>query len=428
MINVPKISSHHRAHAAAAVLFLVLTLLLCACSKNTTSNSEPSAKTEAPTVTTEAPTEPESSAPVTEAPVETERAPAETAPDPSKWNPSLNRIDISFFGAGESFVLVVEGIPAGTEILWSAEDEAIAAVDDTGRVTAVGPGSARIYAEMGGYKLTCWIRCKFDAPLSEDAPSLDKTDMSFFGVGEFYRLTVNNAPEDGEILWESEDYSVATVDETGRVTAVGPGTIKVKATVGEYTLSCWVRCQFAAPAMPHSSVADGTWTVTLRKDRITALNEAAGIYTADASLLVPIRVAKDYLNGLKPGDDLNLSAFGEGIHRVEALDFSGDRKTCTVTATTREFVFQLDDAGKWTLLDEDGAPIYTKGSTAKLVFDGNTVYLDQMSAVIAGQTKPIVRDSLQALFGEAGFENELPYVNVTVKDGIVTEVLWQYHP
>lgn len=417
-----------RGWVAAAALLLALTLLLCACSKNKDKASDSSAQTTAA---------PETTAEATEAPVETTAAPVETeapvpetepAPvtEPVVWNPTINRDDISFFGPGETFVLVVNGVPADAEIVWTAENETIAAVDEVGRVTAVGPGSARIYAEVGEKKLTCWIRCQFEAPVGEDVPYLNKTDMSFFGVGEFFRLTVENAPEDAEIVWTSEDYSVANVDENGKVTAVGPGTIKVKAEVGEYVLSCWVRCQFAAPEKPRSSVADGTWLVRMTKGRVTALNES-GDYSVEADILVAVRVVKDYLDALEPGSDLNLSAYGYGVLRVESVQFNDGGTECTVTTSTSKMLFVKDESGKWTLT-EDGEAVYYRSGTARLIFDANSVCLDKMSAVVAGQADPIRRDNVADFFDKlTGYENELPRVSVTVSDGIVTQAVWNFH-
>lgn len=431
-----KTGTHLPIWAAALVLVLALTLLLCACAKEKMKSEESDAlTTAAPSTPTAAPTEPASVRTDTEPALEETTAPApetetdapETESIPADWKPVLNRTDISFFGPGESFLLALEDAPEGAEITWSTEDEAVAAVDEAGRVTAVGPGTVKVSAEVGGQTLSCWVRCQFEALPDEDAPALDKTDISFFGAGEFYRLTVSNVPEDAEILWTSEDYSVANVDETGRVTAVGPGTIKVTAQVGEITLSCWVRCQFAAPDKPRSSVADGTWLVSLRKDRIDTIAALPGVYVANATMQVAVRVLKDYLDGLNPGDDLNLSTYGMGVYRVSKVTSTTDGKTCTVATDGPTLEFRLDETGKWTLVDGNGAPVYVKGNSAQLVFDKNSVCLDQMSAMLVGQSDPLPRENVMAFFGQQpGFENEVSTVGVTVKDGVVTQAIWYY--
>ena len=416
----------------ALTLLLVLSLLTlslltgCARDPKTGESTVPTAP--APTErTTEAPVTtlpPETPAP---APVSTE--PAETEPAvtlPPDWTPTLNKTDISFFGPGESFTLTVPGAPGGLEILWSSEDEEIAAVDQTGRVTAVGPGSARIYAEVAGTKLSCWIRCPFDAPPAEDAPALNKTDISFFGEGESFRLKVEHAPEDAEILWSSEDYGVASVDQNGRVRAVGPGTIKVKAQVNGFVLACWVRCQFSAPELPRCSIADGSWRVILHKSGITVLDEEAEVYVAQAELLSRVQVRSELLESLEPYGKLDLSDFGMGSVRVSAVDFADDGTRVTVTAGDAVLLFSRDDNGLWTLVDEGGEPLWYVSGAARLVFDGDSRIYDQKGEDVNSTVR---RANLPALFGSRpGSEETISPVILKISDGLVDKAVWQYEP
>ncbi|MBR6119621.1 MAG: Ig-like domain-containing protein [Oscillospiraceae bacterium] len=374
-------------------------------------------------------------APVTTLPPETLPAvPASTEPTqtepavtlPPDWTPSLNRTDISFFGPGESFTLTVPGAPGGLEILWSAENEEIASVDQTGRVTAVGPGSARIYAELAGTKLACWIRCPFEAPPAEDAPALNKTDISFFGVGESFRLSVENAPEDAEILWSSEDYGVAYVDGDGRVRAVGPGTIKVRAQVNDQVLACWVRCQFTAPELPRCSVADGSWRVSLQKSGVTAQDETARVCVAQAQLLSRVQVSGALLEGLEPYDKLELSDFGLGSLRVSAVEFGADGKSVTVTAGEEVLRFSRDEGELWTLVNESGEPRWYVSGKARLVFTDDSRVCAQKGEDAGSAVRCA---NVLELFGtQPGSEETLSPVLVQVSDGLVTEAVWQYEP
>ena len=403
---------------------LALSLLTgCGEKEKTEGSTVPSApasverSTEAATATL--PPETLSSAPVSTEPAQTEAA----VTLPPDWTPSLNRTDISFFGPGESFTLTVPGAPGGLEILWSAENEEIASVDQTGRVTAVGPGSARVYAELAGTKLACWIRCPFEAPPAEDAPALNKTDISFFGVGESFRLSVENAPQDAEIRWSSEDYGVAYVDGDGRVRAVGPGTIKVRAQVNDQVLACWVRCQFAAPALPRCSLADGSWRVKLNKSGVTVLDEASGVYVARAQLLSLVQVAGERLERLEPYDKLDLSDFGLGSFRVSALERGDDGRRITVTAGDAVLIFSQDDGGLWTLADESGEPLWQVSGEARLVFTDDTRVYEQKGD---DRGSAVRRANVLELFGlQPGSEETVSPVLVQVSDGLVTEALWQ---
>ena len=361
-------------------------------------------------------------APETEAPAPASTEPALTLPP--DWSPSLNRSDISFFGPGETFTLVVPGAPVGLEILWSTENEAVARVDRTGRVTAVGPGSARIYAELAGTKLSCWIRCAFEAPPAEDAPALNKTDISFFGVGESFRLIVDHAPGDAEIRWSSEDYGVASVDENGRVRAVGPGTIRIRAQVKDQVLACWVRCQFAAPELPRCSVADGSWRVALQKSGVTVLDQEAGVYVAQAELLSPVLVPGERLEGLEPYSKLDLSDFGLGILRVSALEPEADGTGVTVIAGEEKLRFVRNEDRSWTLLDEKGEPAWYASGAARLVFTDDSRVYGQKGRDEATRAR---RANVLELFGaQPGSEERLSPVLLQVSDGLVTEAVWQY--
>lgn len=379
---------------------------------------------------TPASAEPSTEAPVTTLPAQTDAPePVSTEPAvtlPPDWTPSLNRTDISFFGPGETFTLTVPGAPGGMEILWSAENEEIASVDRTGRVTAVGPGSARIYAEVAGTKLACWIRCPFEAPPAEDAPTLNKTDISFFGVGESFRLSVENAPEDAEILWSSEDYGVASVDQNGRVRAVGPGTIRVRAQVKDLVLACWVRCQFAAPELPRCSIPDGSWRVSLQKSGITVQDETAQVYVAQAQLLRRVQVGGDRLEGLEPYSKLDLSDFGLGTLRVSSVEFGTDGTSVTVVAGDEVLRFTQDDSGLWTLVNERGEALWYASGNARLVFTDDTRVCDQKGEDAGSAVR---RANVLALFGtQPGSEETLSPVLIQVSEGLVTEAVWQYEP
>ena len=422
-------SGTRRNHACAALIAILTMLLalLAGCKKG--QEKEAGGTQSAPATSAVTTAAPETTLPTESTDTAGQDAAAPSASEteaasetlPADWVPSLNSTDISFFGPGESFVLTVPGAAGYYDVLWSAEDEAIAAVDGGGRVTAVGPGSARIYAEVAGTQLTCWIRCRFDAPPAEGSPTLNSTDISFFGVGERYRLSVSNAPEDAEILWSSEDYGVAYVDGDGLVRAVGSGTVRVHARVGDTVLACWVRCQFPDPDVPRSSVADGSWRVTLHKSRITVRDEEAGVFVAQAELLERIRVTGEELEGLEPYDKLDLSRFGLETYRVTDAAFDAEGKTCTVTAGETVLRFSADDSGLWTLLDENGAARYYSAGTGRFVFTDDSRVCEQTG----GDTGSEVRVAdVTALFGRhSDSEETVSPVVLTVSDGLVTEAV-----
>lgn len=66
--------------------------------------------------------------------------------------------------------------------------------------------------------------------------ALDQTTLNL-NQAETAALTVTGAED---VLWTSSDTNVATVDDTGLVTAVAKGKTILKATVGDQSVSCFV--------------------------------------------------------------------------------------------------------------------------------------------------------------------------------------------
>ena len=83
--------------------------------------------------------------------------------------------------------------------------------------------------------------------------TLDRTVLALF-PGDTTALTATVEPDtatDKTVTWESSDPNVATVDQSGKVTAVAPGTATITATAGGKTATCTV------------TVTDRTYTVSV---------------------------------------------------------------------------------------------------------------------------------------------------------------------
>lgn len=123
------------------------------------------------------------------------------------------------------------------EIKWSSSDKTVAKVDQTGTVTAVKAGSAKIKAKNQGKTYTCKITVK--------KAGLSKTSVSV-AAGESYTLKVKGTSIKS---CSSSDKKVAKVTKTGKITAVNKGscTIRVKCANGK-TYKCKVSVKVLDPA------------------------------------------------------------------------------------------------------------------------------------------------------------------------------------
>lgn len=130
-------------------------------------------------------------------------------------------------------------------VYWTSSDQSVATVDNTGKVTAVKAGSATITVttEDGGKTATCKVTVK-EKIYPVTGVTLDKSSLELTeGDVTIITATVNPSNASNKnVYWTSSDSSVATVDNTGKVTAVkrGKAVITVTTKDGNKTATCTI--------------------------------------------------------------------------------------------------------------------------------------------------------------------------------------------
>lgn len=152
-------------------------------------------------------------------------------------------------------------------VYWQSSDETVATVDQDGVVTAVATGTAEISVHVDSFNDVCTVTVK-GGPL--ESLVLNETALSLF-VGGTSQLSFTYNPEDADFdpssaKWSSADETVATVDGTGLVTAVGTGETTVTLTAGEITAECSVSVTGEA-SVGDFFYSDGTWSADLDSDK-----------------------------------------------------------------------------------------------------------------------------------------------------------------
>lgn len=129
-------------------------------------------------------------------------------------------------------------------------------MSQTGLVTALKDGSATItvITNDGGLKATCDVTVnKKIIPVSEI--ELNKIELTL-DEGKEEKLVVTVKPDDAtdqDIKWGSSNGGVATVDQTGKVTAVAAGTVDILATLAGKFARCTVQVDNVKLSMKTSS-------------------------------------------------------------------------------------------------------------------------------------------------------------------------------
>ncbi len=169
------------------------------------------------------------------------------------------------------------------------------------KAITIGPGKLDSDVVTFTYKADFSGRAAAQAKLPGGPPTgvtLDQDTVNL-KIGSSYELMAAVGPGnaiDKSVTWSSSDTSVATVDNNGLVTIVGPGTavITVKTVVGNITASCVVNGpkqdaggQSAAPANPPAPEPDEQALTEM--DMATAdLKSAEGVREAPAKPEAPV--------------------------------------------------------------------------------------------------------------------------------------------
>lgn len=155
-------------------------------------------------------------------------------------------------------------------VRYVSDDEAIATVDETGKVTAHAPSECDITSTLLQDGAEIAVKTTHvNAFYAVEGITLDKTE-GILNVGNTVTITVTVAPEEATnsaVTWSSSDESVATVDETGKVTAVAAGNATITATSED----------------DNSVSADYELTVQQKKAATTTKNNYSGSTSAGTS-------------------------------------------------------------------------------------------------------------------------------------------------
>jgi len=154
-----------------------------------------------------------------------------------------------------TYQLVVNSNPSlAVNATYESTDESVITVSETGLITALKVGNAKVKVLVGEIELLCLVEVEeaeitYEYNISDESLALD--------YGKTHQLEVSVNPDKTlEISWESEDTSVATVDN-GLVTACGNGSTTIKAYVDGITLTCEVTVTTSVVASANVIDANG---------------------------------------------------------------------------------------------------------------------------------------------------------------------------
>lgn len=256
---------------------------------------------------------------------------------------SLNKTQLTMLeGDGEKLTATLSPDEVSSWLVhWSSSDPSVATVNAAGYVTAIKAGTATITASAGA-SLETFKSASCIITVTEDVISveLDKTNLVLMeGEENTLVATVEAGNAVGwHVTWTSSNPSVATVDASGRVKAIGAGDAAIWARAGNKEARCFVTVRAAIPV---SSVVLNKTSLSLEVGYGAELS--VEVYPEDAtSGLVSWSSSNPHVATVSAGYGwATVRAVGAGSATISATA-GGVTATCSVTAVVSVTRFSLN--------------------------------------------------------------------------------------
>lgn len=229
-------------------------------------------------------------------------------------------------------------------IEWTSSDESVATVDETGTVTAVAAGEANVTASVKDADIAASTHIKVVVtPTGVAAPESIDLVTNGENTKDLDAKLVPADATDVKLAYESSDESVATVDETGKVTAVANGecTITTYVVADSKDADASELSAVAVEAADSEEVDDSVATMP---EDLAAMDSAFGV--------VP--------ENLKAETKVTVTTNVEGItlDKTEGVLTVGNTVTVTATVTPDT---ATNTSVTWTSSDEAIATVDSEG-------------------------------------------------------------------
>ena len=160
---------------------------------------------------------------------------------------SLDKTELNML-TGDQSSLTATVLPenaADKSLSWNSSDENIATVNKYGKVTAIKEGKVTITATSvdGGHTASCVVNVTTKVvPVTGISLNEDSIELTVTGTKQLTATVLPTNASNKGMTWNSTNEAVATVSETGLVTAVSSGSaiITVKTVDGGYQDFCTV--------------------------------------------------------------------------------------------------------------------------------------------------------------------------------------------
>lgn len=240
-------------------------------------------------------------------------------------------------------------------IEWTSSDESVATVDETGTVTAVAAGEANVTASVKDADIAASTHIKVVVtPTGVVAPESIDLVTNGESTKDLDAKLVPADATDVKLAYESSDESIATVDETGKVTAVANGECTITTYVTAKTEDAEAS-ELSAVVVEAADAEEIDDSVATMPEDLAAMDSAFGV--------VP--------ENLKAETKVTVTTNVEGVtlDKTEGVLTVGNTVTVTATVTPDT---ATNASVTWSSSDEKVATVDSNGKVTA-VASGNAV-------------------------------------------------------
>ena len=238
--------------------------------------------------------------------------------------PAAAESEILYLGVGQTYKYPVTG---DEKIKLKSYDKSIITVDESGNVTAVAKGAAKLKA--GKERLIVEV---LDAPQELD---IDEKKLSL-GVGEEYTLPfyIPESKLNTGLDFSVSDEGIIEIDKNGKITAMATGKTTVTAeTYNGHKASCEITVASAPYKMSVSIFNDKLYVGTVCDLKVSL---------PDGSAVKSIQFESDNHQVIAVGKNGKITALAEGTANITATAYNGVSASCKITVSEKPYYIRTD--------------------------------------------------------------------------------------
>ena len=271
-------------------------------------------------------------------------------------------------------------------IEWTSSDKSVATVDETGTVTAVAAGEANVTASVKDADIAASTHIKVVVtPTGVVAPESIDLVTNGENTKDLDAKLVPADATDVKLAYESSDESVATVDETGKVTAVANGECTITTYVTAKTEDAEAS-ELSAVAVEAADSEETDDSVATMPEDLAAMDSAFGVVPEDLKAETKVTVTTN-VEGITLDKTEGVLTVGNTVTVTATVTPDTATNASVTWSSSDEAIATVDSEGKITAVAPGTATITATSDSNPDVSAAYAVTVQAKKVVASTSTK-----------------------------------------